>query len=48
MPSIVTEQNAPVPEPVKDINGILLTFVTAYPDPFATILVEELDAIDDP
>ena len=48
MPSIVTEQNAPVPEPVKDINGILLTLVTAYPDPFVTILNEELDAIGAP
>ena len=48
VPSIVTEHCAPDPEPVKDISGILLTFVTAYPVPFVTISNVELDAIGAP
>ena len=46
--SIVTEHSARSPVPVNDFNGILLTFVTAYPDPFEIILNEELDAIGAP
>ena len=46
MPSIETEHCAPVPLPVKDIMEYYLTFVTAYPAPFVTILNDELDCIN--
>ena len=44
----LTEHCAPEPVPVNDINGILLTLVTAYPVPPVTISNDEADAIGAP
>ena len=41
--AIVTEHCAPAPVPVKDLSGMLLTLVTAYPEPLETM--SKLDAL---